>query len=360
MPSRWIILLLALTALASAGPVLGGVGIAITAVVLVAACRARNKRGLGAMLIDFPLILLIGLVFVGIPWLFVRATLAKHPEKYDARFCGNHLARVATALLDYHQVYGRFPPAYLADHDGRPMHSWRVLILPYMRQKSLYKQYKFDEPWDGPNNRKLLASCPSAFACPGDEDASDSPSGRTNFVAVVGPRAAWSGSRPKRDIELAPLDQTIMLVEIAGPCIPWLEPRDLPVDPASTPSPTRPTISSQHVPPSSFFRIASPKVHLFLADGTIAFVPAELFAAPDCPLLNVAGFPKEYLDREWPTDNAPINRRTTILFTVWTASSALLVLLTIQTRKRLAIERGDVNSSGPLPFTASQWLKQDK
>jgi hypothetical protein len=361
MPSRWIILLLALAALASAGTLFGAVGIAITVVVLVAACRARNKRVLGTMLIDFPLILLIGLVFVGIPWLFVRAALTKNPEKYNAAFCANHLAQVATALLEYHRVNGRFPPAYIADADGRPMHSWRALILPYMRHKSLYKQYKFDEPWNGPNNRKLLAACPSAFVCPGDESNSDSPSDCTNFVAVVGPRTAWSGSKSKRDIDLAPLSQTILLVEIAEPGIPWLEPRDLPADPASASSPGQPIISSNHVPPASFFRIASPKVHVFLADGTIAFIPADLFAAPDCPLLNVGGFPKEYLDREWPTDNAPINWPATVSFYIWTASIALLLFLTVQTRKRLAIDRGETSPVAPSSFEpGSQWLTRDK
>ena len=36
------------------------------------------------------------------------------------------------------------------------MHSWRVLLLPYLDRSDLYKAYDFTEPWDGPNNRKLL------------------------------------------------------------------------------------------------------------------------------------------------------------------------------------------------------------
>ena len=52
--------------------------------------------------------------------------------------------------------YGVLPPAYVADASGRPMHSWRVLILPFLDQQSLYNQYDFREPWDGPHNIKLL------------------------------------------------------------------------------------------------------------------------------------------------------------------------------------------------------------
>ena len=39
-----------------------------------------------------------------------------------------------------------WPPAYLADRDGKPMHSWRVLILPFLEQQELYRAYHFDEP----------------------------------------------------------------------------------------------------------------------------------------------------------------------------------------------------------------------
>lgn len=46
------------------------------------------------------------------------------------------------------------------------MHSWRVLILPYIGEDALYNTYKFDEPWDGPNNIKLLNQIPRLYACP--------------------------------------------------------------------------------------------------------------------------------------------------------------------------------------------------
>ena len=55
---------------------------------------------------------------------------------------------------------------YVADATGRPMHSWRVLILPFLEQQSLYEQYDFREPWDGPNNIQLLGNMPDVFSCP--------------------------------------------------------------------------------------------------------------------------------------------------------------------------------------------------
>ena|SRR5271157_353196 len=46
--------------------------------------------------------------------------------------CLNRLLEIGLALHRYHQANGCFPPAYIADKNGKPMHSWRVLILPYM------------------------------------------------------------------------------------------------------------------------------------------------------------------------------------------------------------------------------------
>src|SRR5436190_7601184 len=61
--------------------------------------------------------------------------------------CSNHLKQIGLALQNYHDEYKSLPPAYIADTEGKPMHSWRVLILPFMEQKPLYDKYDFNEPW---------------------------------------------------------------------------------------------------------------------------------------------------------------------------------------------------------------------
>ena len=45
-------------------------------------------------------------------------------------------------------------------------YSWRVAILPYLEHNPLYRQYNFDEPWDGPNNRKLIDKMPAIYSYP--------------------------------------------------------------------------------------------------------------------------------------------------------------------------------------------------
>src|SRR5262245_41674761 len=80
--------------------------------------------------------------------------------------CKCNLKILGLALHNYHDAHGCFPPAWLADSQGRPMHSWRVLILPYIDQAALYNRYNFAEPWDGPNNVKLLDEIPPVYKCP--------------------------------------------------------------------------------------------------------------------------------------------------------------------------------------------------
>src|SRR5690348_8934782 len=40
--------------------------------------------------------------------------------------CGMNLHSIGQALRAYHDTFGSLPPAYVADDQGMPMHSWRV------------------------------------------------------------------------------------------------------------------------------------------------------------------------------------------------------------------------------------------
>jgi hypothetical protein len=144
--------------------------------------------------------------------------------------CSNNLKLIALALHEYHDTYGCFPPAYIADSNGRPMHSWRVLLLPFLEQDNLYKQYALDEPWNGPNNRKLLNRMPQVYACP-SANVQDQPTYNTSYVAVVGPTTAWPGPLPRSYAEIQDgTSNTALVIEVDKLSIPWLEPGDLPLD----------------------------------------------------------------------------------------------------------------------------------
>jgi hypothetical protein len=146
--------------------------------------------------------------------------------------CTNNLKQLALGLQEYAAIYNCFPPAYVVDEQGRPMHSWRVLVLPYVDGKAIYDRYDFSEPWNGPRNRELANEMPAAFHCPSDGLGDGT---TTSYVAVVGPETLWPGSDtvPLHEI-VDGLSNTILLVEVADSAINWMEPRDLPFSAVQT------------------------------------------------------------------------------------------------------------------------------
>jgi hypothetical protein len=100
--------------------------------------------------------------------------------------CSGNLCAISLGLHNYHDHYGCFPPAIVKDADGKPMHSWRVLLLPFLSEYNLYNKYRMDEPWDGPNNRKLLGSMPSVYRCPSAGHDGKSSRECASYLAVVG------------------------------------------------------------------------------------------------------------------------------------------------------------------------------
>ncbi len=175
---------------------------------------------------------------------------AVHEAREAARqsCCQGRLNQLQLALRNYHDVYGSFPPAFMADADGKPMHSWRVLILPFLEQAAVYEKYDFHEPWNGVNNRKLANRIyMDMFHCNSGPHLGESP--MTDFVAIVGPGTAFPGatSTSLDDMRDGP-ENTILLAEIANSNIHWMEPRDLTVSEMSfvLNDPAKLSISSPH------------------------------------------------------------------------------------------------------------------
>jgi hypothetical protein len=132
------------------------------------------------------------------------------------------------AVANYHETYGCFPPAYVADRDGKPMHSWRVLLLPFLEQRALYDAYDFAEPWDGPNNRKLADRVGRIYLRSG---LNSDQVRTTSFLAVIGPETAWRGDRSLSYKDLADgSHDTLLVVEVPDGQFLWMEPRDLSFD----------------------------------------------------------------------------------------------------------------------------------
>ena len=177
--------------------------------------------------------------------LLVRGVYQAREAARDAQ-CVNNLKQIGLALHNYHSVYDCFPPAYIADATGKPIHSWRVLIAPFMESGPFYYSYNLAEPWDGPNNRRAIDhhrpywyECPSRGAKPG----------LTGYVMIVGPKTSSPGAHSIRlgDIRDG-AGRTIVIAEVSNVDIPWAEPRDLDAETMSwiIDDPSRPGISSHH------------------------------------------------------------------------------------------------------------------
>jgi prepilin-type processing-associated H-X9-DG protein len=184
------------------------------------------------------------MIVVLIGYLLLPEVGARHFP--DLERCASNLRVLALAMLNYHEKNGCFPPAFVADKSGRPMHSWRVLLLPYLERNDLYEQYNFNEPWDSPANRKITARALKVFQCP-SQPHSEEPN--TSYMMVVGPHTISDGPHSRKVSEITDgASNTIMLVEVADSGVRWAEPKDLNVNDLDFKinSPDHPGIGSRH------------------------------------------------------------------------------------------------------------------
>ncbi|HUY35791.1 MAG TPA: M56 family metallopeptidase [Pirellulales bacterium] len=140
----------------------------------------------------------------------------------------NNLRQIGMAFHEYADVFGHFPPAVVIGKDGKTPHSWRVAILPFIEGRAIWDQYKFAEPWDSENNKKLIGQMPSTLRDPNDDPTSTF----SSYFMLTG-ETTIGGS--KDGAKLADItdgtSNTILVVE-AKRDIPWTKPEDIAYDPA--------------------------------------------------------------------------------------------------------------------------------
>ncbi len=135
----------------------------------------------------------------------------------------NNLRQLALAMHNYHDTMRRFPPQATYNKNGKPMLSWRVMILPYIEQQNLYNQFHLDEPWDSDHNKKLLAMMPKTYITPLQDEKSINEH-LTYYQGFVGKGTIFDG---KEGIQISSItdgtSNTIMFVEASKP-VPWTKP----------------------------------------------------------------------------------------------------------------------------------------
>ncbi len=155
----------------------------------------------------------------------------------------NNLRQIMLAMHNYHSDYGYLCSYAITnpkapEKDRKPLLSWRVAILPYLEQDSLYKQFRLDEPWDSEHNQTLITKMPKIYQMPGKPANVD---GKTHYQVFVNHKDYKGKYIPIFKFDLKEkqtlgrisvadgTSNTIAVAEAHTPVI-WTKPEDMVID----------------------------------------------------------------------------------------------------------------------------------
>jgi TPR repeat protein len=148
--------------------------------------------------------------------------------------CTNHVKQIVLSFHNHADAHNDgLPPLYTVDKDGKPLHSWRVLILPYLEQTALYEKIRLDEPWDSEYNKQFHNEKINYYRCPSCPHKSGSGDGECDYSVIAGGvfvPAEKAGEVTGRSIN-APdgTSNTLAIVEVKEPFC-WMDPTaDIPL-----------------------------------------------------------------------------------------------------------------------------------
>lgn len=139
----------------------------------------------------------------------------------------NNMKQIVLGMLNYESAKAAFPTYAKFDAEGKPLLSWRVLILPFIEEYELYKQFHLDEPWDSPHNKTLISKMPPVFLDPSSKlTAAD---GKTHYLGVMGEGLFFDGSSKGRKFSgmRDGTSNTIAFVQVDDDAaVTWTKPED--------------------------------------------------------------------------------------------------------------------------------------
>lgn len=188
--------------------------------------------------------------------------------------CRSNLRQIHLALESYHDDYGSFPPAYTVDTKGRPLHSWRTLLLPYLDQTNLYQQIDLSKPWNDPANAQALETSLLVFQCPYGR----MPSNHTIYLCVSGQDCCFHESIPKSISNITDgTSNTLIVVEVPRDrTVPWMSPLD-----------ADQSLILEFSDASALTHVG--RIHAGLADGSVRFIDVNTDRSTLKALLTISG-----------------------------------------------------------------------
>jgi prepilin-type processing-associated H-X9-DG protein len=184
---------------------------------------SSNSWTIGRVL--WPTLLVGGILFLLAAFFLPVHRSAREPARRTQ--CSNNLRNIGQALHNYHEDYKAFPPAYSSDAYGRPLHSWRTLLLPYVDQLPLYESIDLSKPWDDPANAKAFGTSVHIYQCPSHQRQEGS-TNHTTYLACVGVTGCLHPTRARASSEITDgLSDTLMLIEVpTDQSVHWMSPHD--------------------------------------------------------------------------------------------------------------------------------------
>jgi hypothetical protein len=175
-----------------------------------------------------PLVLFV--VLVALMALLLPAVQHARPDAIQRQSI-NNVRQLLLAMHNYESQFKSLPPGYTASPEGKPLLSWRVMILPMIEEEKLFKEFHLDEPWDSPHNLKLVPRMPRVYASIRRHDSVSDGKGMTPYLTLRGPYTALRGPVPVRVQEVRDgLSNTVAIVEVLPEHeVVWSRPDDLDV-----------------------------------------------------------------------------------------------------------------------------------
>lgn len=126
----------------------------------------------------------------------LMAAIVKVRRAADTMLSSNNMRLLMIAMHNYHNDYNAMPPS-MSMKNGKPLHSWRVMLLPYLELDNVAKQLRMDEPWNSEHNLKIFESMPmpKVFHHPAHKDDTS----RKTYYKVF---FSKPGSKPSADFSL--------------------------------------------------------------------------------------------------------------------------------------------------------------
>ena len=219
-----------------------------------------------------PVLALVGIIGL-LAALLLPANRSARPAGMRMQ-CQNNLKQIALALHNYESTYKVLPPAHTVDAVGRPLHSWRTLILPFLDQKPLYDAIDLSKPWNDPANAQVFKTTISAYVCPG----ANLRSGHTSYLAVAAAGGCFLADQPRYFSEITDdHGRTLMVLEAdADHAVHWMAPVDADLSVVMGISP-----DSKLNHPGG--------MNAALVDGSVHFLHANLAPARRRSLVSISG-----------------------------------------------------------------------